>query len=554
MKVSSELLLKYLQSDLAGFLADDPGDPDPRCFAARQLLNSVFKKDVDSVEREADQRALDLFLKINSELIQSVQPTRLVDDYLLGELKQELYKFWNRSWDRQVVNSFDELFAFGRTGPGKSLGSKYDDFYTKLFSSELTSTSQTLSVIYESLVSKVPIWDAAEKCRAEQYGAPKLVEGSRLTFAPKRNDISRTICIEPSLNMFFELGLGELLSRRIYERYGIHLSRQPDFNRELARLGSIDGSYATIDLSSASDSLSVGVLKQILPPGFYKWLDALRASKAELPDGRMVDLKMVSTMGNGFTFPLETLIFSAVVSVAYHLADVKLVRNNGSDVGNFAVFGDDIIVRRDVYHLTVRLLTLLGFKVNSDKTFVEGPFRESCGSDFFSGHFVRGVYFKSLRSPQDRYVAINLLNDWSATTGISLWNSVQYLLKTVKRLQIPPHESFDAGIHVPFSMAGAKTGDNGAYLYRYCSVKPRFYEVGLDGQVRGRRLANLDGLIIACVAGYIRSQKIGCRQYQPIYVEKSAITPCWGWMPPSRSYRRFNLPRWETAVFLNLFK
>lgn len=562
MKISSELLIENLRLDLASYLGRDPVTAGWRTFAAKALETTLFKKYEDGKASDADAKALELFLKVNEELPQSVSPERMLDDYLLGEFREELYRFWHIDGETQVCNTHHEIFLAGRTGPGKSLGSEHDDLYSKLFNSRLTLCNPTLLKLYRESVSEHPRWDAAEKCRAEHFGDYEQVAGSKLCFAPKRYDISRTICVEPTLEMFYQLGFGRLLERRLWTRYKISLSTQPDFNRELARRGSVDGSFDTTDLSSASDSNSYGIFKKYAPPELFRWVDLLRVPNVVLPGGKMVRLKMVSTMGNGFTFPLETLIFTAVVRAAYKISDVPFITNsrsmyNGREwtPGNFGVFGDDIITTPRTTRLVHRLLYLLGYKVNSSKTFVEGPFRESCGSDFFNGHFVRGVYLKSLKTPQDRYVAINLLNDWSATTEIPLPHTVQCLLSGLKRVQVPPVENFDAGIHVPLSMAGAKRDSNGTFVYRRFTVKPCAHKVGEDGQLRGRALVNPDGLVLCAVAGYIRSQKIGFRRFSsPIYVERLAKAPCWGWMPLSRSYRRFNLPRWETAVFLNLYK
>jgi hypothetical protein len=602
MKITSGLLLQCISQDLSKHLDRGP-ERDWRCFAADALVASVDKKFVDDVAVDADAKALELFLDVNGKLKQSVQPSFLYDDLFLGELRNELYRFWfypskgRNVAEKAVAWSLSDCFTQGGVGPGKSLGSEFNDFYSKLSNSLLTTTRPVLYKSYRASTSEIPSCGAAEVARAERFGEYELVECNRLTFAPKRNDISRVICIEPTLNMFYQLGLGKLLESRLATFYGIRLSDQPTFNRELARRGSLDGSFATIDLSSASDSLSYGILKQVLPPVWFGLLDLLRCNTTRLPDGTLVKLNMVSTMGNGFTFPLETILFTAIVNVCYRLSGFSTSRNrrfrsssvegwiqNGqaracpycnvptqystlsssvrqatlgnkvSEPGNYAVFGDDIIVKREIFDKVIYLLGLLGFRVNADKTFFEGPFRESCGSDFFNGRFVRGVYIKSLDTPQDRYVAINLLNDWTATTGLNLPSSIQLLLESVKRVLIPPEHGFDEGIHVPLSLYQESFDENGAVKYRFFKSKARGVKVGRGGEVSGRRLVNPDGLVYAFLAGYIRSQKIGFRQNKPLYGLKSNVTPRWDYMLPCRSYRRFSYAQWGTAVWSNLYK
>lgn len=553
MKVSSVMLALNIQADLSFHLDRGPFG-SWKSVAAEALVCSLTKKLVDDEHPTANAKALELFLQVNEELPQEPHPIDMLDEYLLGQLREELYRFWYIDNINTAVDDIHQVFCEGRCGPGKSLGAKFDDFYSKLFSTKLTATNRQLYNNYRESCSQFPLWDEAEKLRSVSLGECDTIGYNKLNFVPKRNDISRTICTEPSLNMYYQLGLGKLLESRLFDVYKINFTSQPDFNREMAFEGSIDGKYATIDLSSASDSLSIGVLKAILPKPFFSWLERFRSSHTLLPDGREVQLNMISTMGNGFTFPLETIIFTAIVAAAYALHGVPLQRNKRGKHGNFGVFGDDIIVLKDIAPKVFRLLKLLGFRVNADKTFVEGLFRESCGGDFFAGHNVRGVYIKRLTSPQDRYVAINLLNDWSASTGISLRKTTQYLLETVRWIFIPPLCGLDEGIHVPLSMAKPSYDMNGSFLFRSYKARPRHTKVKDNGDVAGRPLINPAGLEAAFFAGYIRSHKIGYRQKSIFYGLKEVISPVWDEISLVRSYRRFSFTQWQTAAYYNMYK
>lgn len=554
MKVSSDALLQAVYSDLAH--VNESPESGWRGFSSRVLKETLLKKYQEGISNtDADSRALQLFLKVNQELLDSPRaPETMLDQYLLGELRSSLERFWFKDGIQGLVGSLHDLFLSGRAGPGSSIGAKENDFYTKLFSSNLSCTSPELYSSYMRSTESVPRWKAANEVRASHFGQPCYVRQSKLLFVPKRHDISRTICVEPNLNMFYQLGFAKILESRLRAVYAIDLSTQPDFNRELARLGSIDGSYSTIDLSSASDSLSIGVLRAILPRDFFSWLYALRTPSTQLPDGRVVQLRMISTMGNGFTFPLETIIFAAVLDAAYRL-DGKRLKRNSESPGNFAVFGDDIICETSVTQKVLRLLFLLGFQVNTSKTFVEGPFRESCGSDYYNGREVRGVYIKTLASPQDRYVAINLLNDWSAKTGLHLSEAVQLLLKSVRRVLIPPHCGLDEGIHVSASMAQYRRDTNGSFSYLKYLPRMRRLRIHEDHLPRSYRgIFNPDGLLISFLGGYIRSHTITLRQRVTRYAMKRVVSPVWDDIPLTRSYRRFSFTRWETAVYLNLYK
>jgi len=535
MKCSSELLYSHVLSDLAPYLTKQ-GAPErsTREFASEQLTLSLFKKFVGDISKskQADSRALELFLKVNEDLPQSLRPVEsLRDQLLVGELKRSLDSFWFRDGTTPLVGCLHDIFLRGRVGPGSSIGVSEPCFYTKLFASTLTTTSSLLYSSYRaSLDSCSYLHSDAENNRYECWGEAKVVEHSLLSFVPKRTDISRTICTEPNLNMYYQLGLGQILEDRLREIYAINLSSQPSFNCELARLGSINGNYATIDLSSASDSMSLGVLREILPRGFYSWLVSLRTPTARLPDGRTVPLKMVSTMGNGFTFPLETIVFTAVVDACYRVCGVPFVRNT-KDHGNWAVFGDDIIVRRECFSAVRRLLYLLGFSVNDAKTFAEGPFRESCGGDFYNGSPCRGVYIKDLSSPQDRYVAINLLNQWSALHGIFLSKSIEYLCRTVRRVLIPPTFGLDQGIHCHRSeLDRIQYDNNGAFKFLCYQPVSRRIKINYDGSstLDSRNSSNLSGLELSAIAGYLRSGQVILRQRVTRYRLKRCVSPNWG--------------------------
>lgn len=587
MKIHSEALYSYLLEDLSESLpetdlttgfAEWPGIT-PKERQATALLTSVLKKFKDQKEADADDRALSLFLQTNIACRDwELRLETPIDEYLFGQFRKELYNFFT-SKGYSIVPHFPAIADAGKVGPGASLGTTGNDFYSKLFSSPLTSTSEGLMTFYQHYVTNTPTWSRAEMQRDNEYGGVRIVAGNRLSFVDKKRDISRVICTEPNLNMFFQLGLGSLFEKRLSQVFGINLDKQPEINRELARVGSLTEDLSTIDLSAASDSVSCRMLEATLPTDIYQWLMLLRSPTVTLPDGRVERLHMISSMGNGFTFPLETIIFSCVVAAVYRLMGLpmkrttcvwncstremahrlRLRRRYGIELpedpsqvqwthGNFGVFGDDIIVTKQATHRVVRLLNILGFQVNSDKSFFEGPFRESCGADYFGGLPARGVYIKSLRTLGSRYVAINRLNEWSALTGFPLRRTIQYLLKGVRKIYVPLHENDDAGIKVPSRIAhylGCKTrgkhsdADTGPIFgtVQYQKWAPVVKQLRLDESartVRGpgkRRIYNDEGLFLAYLRGDIINGRWGVRQHIPRYRTKWSTTLYWDRVP-----------------------
>jgi hypothetical protein len=218
-----------------------------------------------------------------------------------------------------------------------------------------------------------------------------VVAGARLTTVPKNAKTDRVICIEPDLNMYFQKGIGSLIRRRL-QRWGLLLPEAQQINAEFARIGSANGRLATVDLSSASDSIHLELVRLLLPTD---WTDAIEQSRSPsivLHNGQHVHLTKVSSMGNGFTFELETVIFYGICS-----AVIDLFSHASSD-RQCTVFGDDIIIASELVPVLAEVLHFFGFEMNPKKSFSVGPFRESCGKHYFAGTDVTPFY---IRKPVD---------------------------------------------------------------------------------------------------------------------------------------------------------
>jgi len=296
----------------------------PREFACLHLLNNVFKKLVDAKKVDADSKALDKFLLSNSLCnrkrgIDEVGSTTLVA-IALGEFRSIYHNFWFDGPDYWL--SYQAISDGLATGPGVSIKASGTSFYHKIAAGPMTASSQFLVDLYMGSVSRNPTWVEAEEIRSTQFGNPILAESSKLSFVPKSDEISRTICVEPNLNMLFQKGIGALIEEKLRERFDLDLTLQQSRNRDLAKIGSASGALATIDLSSASDTISTQLVREITPPYVMGWLDTCRTKSVLLPDGVVEPLHMISSMGNAFTFPLQTLIFSSVILGCYKALDI----------------------------------------------------------------------------------------------------------------------------------------------------------------------------------------------------------------------------------------
>jgi len=541
-------------------LGNIPPDASYKQFASAYLSSSIIRKMIPDDSTVQDRIAKEKFIASNKTCFDwRLDLCDERDNILFSLLREELYRFFFRSSTDSVLSSWGEILLHGRLGPGSSIGSSENSLYAKLFGGDLTFTNFQLYDMYNTFVRLLPRWAEADVLRYALGGKALKVDGSVSRFVPKTDAVSRMICVEPSLNMFYQLGVGSILTHRLEQRFGINLSTQPDVNRRLACLGSKNNMLCTIDLSSASDSISLALCESILPQYVFDILLNCRSHTTEI-DGVITRLNMMSTMGNGFTFPLQTIIFSCIVAAAYRFRDFDPLNEVSK---SWSVFGDDIICRRETFGDIERLLALCGFKTNSDKTFSEGPFRESCGTDWFNGQPVRPVFIKKLVTKQDIFVAINLLNEWSAYTGIVLHRTIcrlRQMLKPAFRTQFVPFDSDpSSGIRVPLAICHKhpKRDKNLSFLYwsdEPCPVRMFVTDYGFRPVWRfGKVIFNPPGLILAFLYGELNSCSFGVRHDPVRYKTKRRISPRWDYIPVGKKSNGIFLSwqQWETAVLLN---
>jgi len=263
-------------------------------------------------------------------------------------------------------------------GPGASFGVRGDTSVYKKVTSNLECT-YAMSSVLPDLLSEVPGWIEASSVSVQ------LVSGSELTFVPKDASIDRAICIEPMLNGFVQKGYGRWISTRL-KSFGVDLSRQ-EVNQELAAKA-YSHSLSTIDLSSASDTISYWLVLELLPWEWFEALDVVRCPSYTY-QGVRSNFHKFSSMGNAYTFELETLLFYALACASCEECGVSYSTGN-----NLVVYGDDIIVPRSAFDLLTEVISACGFSVNKAKSYKDGPFFESCGADFFQGLPVRPIFFK----------------------------------------------------------------------------------------------------------------------------------------------------------------
>ena len=275
--------------------------------------------------------------------------------------------------------------------------------------------------------------------------------GNTVTFVPKTAVTHRPIAVEPHINMYAQLGIGSMIRGRL-KRWGMDLDCAQAHHGFLAYSASIHDDLATIDLAAASDTISTETVRLLLPPEWFSILDATRSKYAMLPDGEILSYAKFSSMGNGFTFELETLIFWALARAACKVQNLPIYDERGLVCCSF---GDDIIIPSGASSALLRVLEYLGFKTNTEKTYISGPFRESCGYDFFAGVNVRPVFQKEDINEIDTvYRLANRIRSKAYSNNryfgcdirlLPAWTLVTRILPRSLRGFVPPRIDFEKG-------------------------------------------------------------------------------------------------------------
>lgn len=252
------------------------------------------------------------------------------------------------------------------------------------------------SKYFAEILAEIPHWLEALGLVPE-FGVAMLPKVTlsypKLAYVPKDAVSFRIVTPEPTLNSFIQLAIGKYMTRLLL-RAGIDIRDQTK-NQRLARLGSLTGRLATLDLSSASDTLATALIRLLLPEDWFHLLNACRSKRVHYSGlSQPLITSKFSGMGNGFIFPLETLVFWALC----HSIDPSV-----------AAYGDDIIVNTNYVDDVIQVLEFCGFSINRNKSFADPdvPFRESCGADYFNGTDIRPFYQRGPVTPETLFTLHN---------------------------------------------------------------------------------------------------------------------------------------------------
>jgi len=265
----------------------------------------------------------------------------------------------------------------------------------------------------------------------------------RVCFVPKTLKTPRVIAVEPVAVQYMQQAVGNMFRARIENPGSLtsgHINFiSQDVNSELARTASIDGRYATIDLSDASDRVSCLHAHDTLcsVPVLRNWFFTLRSSRARLPSGKVISLRKYASMGSALCFPMEALVFfNAIVTCRILATGRRVTRKSVYTLSrDVYVYGDDLVVPANEAPVICEFLEAFGLKVNYNKTFFTGKFRESCGTDWYDGEDVKPVYFRhpiSADRPSSEAI-VSLVSTANQLYKAGLWSCCRRVRQYIER-------------------------------------------------------------------------------------------------------------------------
>jgi hypothetical protein len=387
-----------------------PGNntPGPVAFRNdRQVSRMLVKSSLLDTNCNSKARAIALFVEIE-EKVAARHPTRLSAPWLL-ELSHEVNRMLSKDGSQFLTHDvLEEIVVKGRLGPGSTpTVSSRDPQSEKLRG----KTSVSPQLVRFAPAIKSGVWEQDQPDLV-------LVDACEIKTVPKTAWIDRTIASVPVVDMYLQLGLAVVLEK-ILRREGIDIRNQ-ERNGNLASRAR-DLSLATIDLSSASSWFSERNLEDVLPPDLMHLLGLIRPhmwfvkgdSSAEAVEKRPYFNWM--PMGCGYTFNLMTLYFWALVKTVVPRSALNLC----------SVYGDDIIVPQKYAHELINRLEYLGFEVNREKSYLDGNFFESCGTEWFASHDVLPFYSrKGLKlDDTDESVGVGIPYRVQLANKLRMWSS-----------------------------------------------------------------------------------------------------------------------------------
>lgn len=414
-----------------GRLLDSPSVDAIR--AVRQLTLMWAKVAVECTPR----RTRNALLKY----VECEQEVRL-NDSLLSQDNRERFKRVGQLLWADLFSSMDNKLYGDSVVPKHGPGATADGLLGNAKFDQLEWT-QRLEEVFPSWEHIIPSERFLHRLDRVTFLEPGTERPVKVITVPKTLKTPRIIAMEPTCMQYMQQGILELFMQEIARNDNANNfvrfdSQEP--NQQLAKQGSITGTLATLDLSEASDRVSNQHVRMLVANhrALRRALDATRSRKAVVRGKGVIRLAKYASMGSALCFPMEAITFTTVIFVGIEKAlNRRLTKKDiKSFYGLVRVYGDDIVIPTVYVPFVTKELETFGFRVNSRKSFWSGKFRESCGREFFDGHDVTIVRFRT-PLPESRQSASHVISTVSMRNQLfhkGYTKSVEFLDKTLSAM------------------------------------------------------------------------------------------------------------------------
>jgi len=367
-----------------GVLLDEPNIE--AIYAIRQLT-LIFSKMLLPCTPERERKAMSDYIQCDKEVnyVESILPDSDISEF--GRMGRLLFSDLFTHLDRKIWA--EEIVP--KHGPGAvaeklSSNGKYRSTY---WTNRLEEVFHVGDFLYPNSRYVCDCYDEID------FLEPGSELPSRVVSVPKTAKTPRIIAIEPSTVQYVQQGILEALMQKIHSSFlsGFIGTESQEPNQLLAQKGSRDGSLATLDLSEASDRVSLQLVETLMlnNPLAKRAVLACRSQRASVPGHGIISLSKFASMGSALCFPFEAMVFLTIIFLGIEKEQGHRFSKKSElldFLGEVRVYGDDLIVPIEYVHTVVDLLEHFGAKVGRSKSFWNGSFRESCGKEFYSGHDV----------------------------------------------------------------------------------------------------------------------------------------------------------------------
>jgi hypothetical protein len=431
--------LEHVFDPASGVLFEDPSKD---CILGVRQLTLLFSKAEVPCSYERDQAAFDQYLECETEVRSADAQRDPIDLEDFHRVSSMLFA--------SLLTRIDSDVYHGRVKPRHGPGSTAD----RLVGNQKWNNRywpERLNQVFPAWEFLIPNHRFSDVLDEVDFREPGTELPARVITVPKTLKGPRIIAMEPTSLQFMQGGLQQLFYDYVEQNPVLRdmigfLDQTP--NQRLARQGSLLGDLATLDLSEASDRVSMQLVDTMLSnhPHLQRAVQATRSLRASVPgksptdsSRRTVELAKFASMGSALCFPIEAMVFLTVIFIGIE-RELSTPFCDRNQLNRFRhkvrVFGDDIIIPVDFVQSVVLSLETFGFKVNENKSFWTGRFRESCGREYFDGFDVSIVkvrdIFPARRSDVQRVISLVSLRNQLWKEGYE--STVEWLDSRIRKL------------------------------------------------------------------------------------------------------------------------